>query len=103
MSTNTTIKKALRRFLMILLVSVVLVGVGSELAFRLMKNRFDRPPETITLTIPYGTAVKVAAGVEEPTIPGELSFVVGDTLLVYNDDDQAHELGPRLGQSGHGR
>ena len=94
MNTKTSIQQALRRFFLILLVSLVLVGVGSELAFRLLKDRFDRPPETITLTIPYGTAVKVAAGLEEPTIPGEMSFVVGDTLLVYNDDDQAHELGP---------
>ena len=88
------IRQVVLRFLIILLVSVVIVGVGSELAFRFLRESFDRPPETITLTIPYGTAAKVAAGLEEPTIPGELSFVVGDTLLVYNDDDQPHELGP---------
>jgi hypothetical protein len=80
--------------LLILAGSVLLVWLGSELAFNTIKDRFERRPEEITLTIPNGTAVRVAAGVEEPTIPDELSFVVGDTLVVYNDDDEAHELGP---------
>lgn len=85
---------AVRRFLILLLVSVLLVWVGSEIAFRLLRSDFDRPPQTVTLTIPSGAAVRVAAGFEEPGIPAELSFVVGDTLTVYNDDSVPHELGP---------
>ncbi|HUF39758.1 MAG TPA: hypothetical protein VMN57_14635 [Anaerolineales bacterium] len=91
---NAIIHPAVRRFLLILLGSVLVVWLGSELAFDAIKGRFERRPEEIALTIPSGAAVRVAAGHEEPGIPAELDFVVGDTLVVYNDDDVAHELGP---------
>jgi len=94
METENFLRPAVRRFLWILAGSVLVVWLGSELAHGAIKNRFERRPEEIALTIPNGTAVKVAAGVEEPAIPEELEFVVGDTLVVYNDDDAAHELGP---------
>lgn len=92
--TNPIFVLALRRFLLLLAVSAVAVWLGSELAYGAIKERFQRQPETISLTIPNGTAVKVAAGVEEASIPDELEFVVGDTLVVYNDDVEAHEVGP---------
>ena len=94
MEIKDFLRPAVRRFLLILAGSVLLVWLGSELAYQTIKDAFERHPEEITLTIPNGTAVRVAAGVEEPTIPDELSFVVGDSLVVYNDDDVAHELGP---------
>ena len=85
---------AARRFLLILAVSTLLVWIGSEIAHQFVKSPFDRPPQTLNLTIPAGTAIRVAAGVEEPGIPDEMDFVVGDTLIVYNDDTVPHELGP---------
>jgi hypothetical protein len=85
---------AIRRFLWILAGSVLVVWIGSELAYGAIKERFERRPETVTLTIPAGTAVRVAAGLEEPGIPAELEFVVGDSLVIYNDDVMAHEVGP---------
>lgn len=94
MPTNEMLRLALRRFIIILVASVALVWIGSEIAFSVLKSDLDRPPEIIPLTIPYGTAARVAAGVEEPSIPAELTFVVGDTLIVYNDDIVPHELGP---------
>ena len=94
------LRLALRRFLIVLVVSVLLVGIGSEIAFSVLKSELDRPPEIIPLTIPYGTAARVAAGFEEASIPAELTFVVGDTLVVYNDDIVDHELGPLFIPSG---
>ncbi len=85
---------AIRRFLWILAGSVLVVWLGSELAHGAIKQTFERRPETVTLTIPDGTAVRVAAGLEEPGIPAELEFVVGDSLVIYNDDVTAHEVGP---------
>ena len=89
MSNPIVFRLAARRFLIILVLSVLLVWLGSELAHTVLKSSFDRPPQTITLTIPDGTAVRVAAGLEEASIPSELSFVEGDTLVVYNDDSAA--------------
>jgi hypothetical protein len=46
------------------------------------------------LTIPDGTAERVAAGQPSPSIPSSLEFVVGDTLVVANEDSVSHQLGP---------
>lgn len=100
MNDPSILKLAARRFLIILAVSVLLVWLGSELAHSFLKSSFDRPPQTITLTIPAGTAVRVAAGLEETSIPAELTFVEGDLLVVYNDDSVPHELGPLYIPSG---
>ncbi len=54
----------------------------------------DRPPQQMELIIPLGTAQRVAAGEAVPSIPADWSFVVGDVLLVRNEDEMAHQLGP---------
>ncbi len=82
------------RFLLCALIALSFVGLINETAHRLQKSKTDRPPETIELTIPYGTAEQVAAGENPPEIPAELTFVIGDTLQVTNHDDVPHELGP---------
>ena len=53
-----------------------------------------RAPRQVTLIIPRGTAEKVARGEQPPSIPKGMTFVVGDTLLVKNDDVVDHKLGP---------
>ncbi len=85
---------AVIRFLILLGVSVVLVWIGSEAAYLLQKDKSDRAPRQVELVIPAGTAQKVAAGEPVPSIPEEMTFVVGDVLLVKNEDTQAHQLGP---------
>ena len=60
----------------------------------LFKETSDRPPEDVELVIPPGTADKVAIGEEVPSIPDTLVFVVGDTLIVKNEDVVDHQLGP---------
>ncbi len=52
------------------------------------------------LTIPAGTAEKVARGETDPTLPGTMLFVVGDTLVVKNLDSVVHQLGPLFIPSG---
>ncbi len=94
MRSSPVATAALKRFGLVFAVSLVLVLAIAEIAHAFQREDFDRPAEIVSLTIPAGTAQKVAAGQEEPSIPSELSFVVGDTLLVYNDDRVDHELGP---------
>ncbi len=84
----------LRRFLFLTAISLMVVWVVSELAYRLIQGDTARPPKTIELVIPLGTAERIAAGEPPLEIPSEMIFVVGDTLLVVNQDRVEHTLGP---------
>jgi hypothetical protein len=90
----TDLNKYGKRLLISTLAAIFFVGIINETAHFLQKEKTDRPPEKVTLTIPAGTAERVAAGEAEPSIPTELTFVIGDTLLVQNEDNVPHELGP---------
>ncbi len=83
-----------KRFLLVLLLSTLAVVLISELGIIIQNESAARAPETVELVIPAGTAAKVDAGEEAPGIPDELSFVLGDTLLVRNQDEVDHTLGP---------
>lgn len=83
----------LRRFLALLLVSVALVLLFSEVFYRLIRTDSERAPQIFEITIPAGTSERIAAGEPGPEIPNTI-FVVGDTLLVHNQDSTSHELGP---------
>lgn len=84
----------LKRFWIVLAISLVLAVGFNELAFAFQKEAFDRSPETITIEIPSGTAERVAQGETPPDIPADLTFILGDTLEVVNKDVEAHQLGP---------
>ena len=84
----------LLRFLLILALSVLAVFIVSELGVRLQMENTARAPQEVELVIPLGTAAKVAAGEDAPSIPDEMNFVVGDVLVVINNDVEPHTLGP---------
>ncbi len=76
-----------------------LLGLGlawllSEASFFLLRDSSDHVPQEVELVIPLGTADGVARGEAPPTIPPEMTFVVGDTLVVINHDAVDHQLGP---------
>ena len=91
---KTILRAAVRRGVFILIISFVFVFAFSEIAYALTRSGEDRDPQEIILVIPTGTAEKVVAGQAEPSIPQEMNFVVGDTLIVKNDDAADHQLGP---------
>jgi hypothetical protein len=66
----------------------------SDAAFRLMGANPDRAPTRIELVIPAGAAEQVAKGESPPSIPTDLKLMVGDTLIVKNEDGVDHQLGP---------
>ena len=76
-----------------LLIGMLFGAILSEVSFALLKET-ARAPKTITLTIPDGTAAQVARGEQPATIPKDMVFVLGDTLLVKNEDSSDHKLGP---------
>jgi hypothetical protein len=72
----------------------LLIGVlTSEVPFLFLRDT-ARMPRQIVLTIPAGTADQVARGEQPPSIPQDMTFVVGDRLVVKNDDSVDHKLGP---------
>ena len=89
MSANTTFRKILVSMLIGLLIGV---AVG-EIPF-IFQRETARQPKTVTITIPLGTAKRVALGEQPPTIPENMVFVVGDVLVVENNDSADHKLGP---------
>ena len=71
----------------------IAIGVAiSEFSFIFLQET-ARPPQEVILTIPAGTAEKVARGEQPPSIPQDMVFVVGDTLVVKNEDNVDHKLG----------
>jgi hypothetical protein len=72
----------------------LLVGVlVSEVPFLFLQET-ARPPREITMVIPAGTSEQVARGEQPPSIPENMTFVVGDTFIVRNEDAVDHKLGP---------
>lgn len=88
-SKNYIIKRILFAIVLGLLIGVLV----SEVPFLFLQET-ARPPRDITLTIPAGTADQVARGEQPPSIPANMMFVVGDTLIVNNEDSVDHKLGP---------
>ena len=86
---NFVIKKLLFSLAMGLLVGVLV----SEVPFLFLRET-ARAPREIVLTIPAGTADQVARGEQPPSIPENMTFVVGDRFVVKNEDSVDHKLGP---------
>ncbi len=91
-------KALLIRFLIAITIGILIAIPLSELGFALQGNITSRPPKTIVLDIPPGTSASVAQGTS--VLPQDMTFVLGDTLLVHNRDSVAHILGPLFIPSG---
>jgi len=60
----------------------------------------QRPGEERLVVIPAGTAARIAAGERVELLPADLRFRLRDTLVVVNDDDTTHQVGPFTVASG---
>lgn len=89
MSRNVVIKRILISILLGLLIGVMV----SEVPFLFLRET-ARAPREIVLIIPAGTSDQIARGEQPPSIPENMTFVVGDTLVVKNEDVADHKLGP---------
>ena len=87
-------RKYVAKRLLISAVVGLFVGVlVSEVPFLFLREP-ARAPRDITLTIPAGTSDQVRRGEQPPSIPENMMFVMGDTLIVNNEDAVDHKLGP---------
>ncbi len=89
MSRSFVIKRILFSIALALLLGVLI----SEVPFLFLQET-ARAPREIILTIPAGTAEQVARGEQPLSIPENMTFVVGDRLVVKNEDSVDHKLGP---------
>jgi hypothetical protein len=81
-----------KRILISLLIGLLFGVAVTEIPIFLL-YKTARAPKVITLIIPKGTAEQVARGEQPPTIPQNMTFVLGDTLTVKNEDIVDHKLG----------
>lgn len=88
-----TYRIIVKKVLISLLIGLIFGIALNEISFLFLREN-ARAPRLIEMVIPDGTAERVARGEVPPTIPDSMKFVVGDTLLVKNNDSSAHELGP---------
>jgi len=86
------LKTVLKRLAISLLIGLALGVAVSEIPFIFLRET-ARPPQEVVLTIQAGTAEKVARGEQPPSIPDSMIFVVGDTLVINNQDSVDHKLG----------
>lgn len=85
------------RRMMVTMLLGILTGIAiNELTFPFLKTDAGRAPERIELIIPAGTAERVARGEPDPSLPDKMVFVLGDTLVVKNNDVITHQLGPLM-------
>jgi hypothetical protein len=89
MDTSTVVK----RILFSLLIGLLAGALISEIPFLFLQET-ARPAQEILLTIPAGTSEQIARGEQPPSIPENMAFVVGDVLVVENEDSIDHKLGP---------
>ncbi len=82
----------IKRLLISLLVGLLIGAAISEIPFLFLQET-ARPPQEVVLTIPLGTADQVTRGEQPPTIPTDMIFVVGDVLVIRNEDTVDHKLG----------
>jgi hypothetical protein len=94
MAEKSLLQRGVIRFLAIFILSMGVIWIFSEGTHRLLREDYDRTPQVVELVVPLGAAERVSAGESVPSIPDEMIFVVGDTLLVRNEDIVDHELGP---------
>jgi hypothetical protein len=87
------VRTIIKRIAFSLLIGLIIGTLINEITFLFLRE-IARPPEVVELVIPDGTAERVARGETPPTIPDSMTFVLGDTLLVRNEDKADHELGP---------
>jgi len=83
-----------KRILILSAIGLVIGTLLAEIPFMVMPQMTTRPPQEVLLVIPPGTAQRVTQGEQPPSIPQNMTFVVGDTLVVKNEDSVQHQLGP---------
>lgn len=87
-------QQIIQRVLLWLAIGIVIAIGLNEGSFIFLRSEAGRAPRAIELLIPAGTAERMAQGHASLEIPTDMVFVIGDTLVVRNEDSTDHRLGP---------
>jgi hypothetical protein len=82
------------RLVVCLVISLILALIISEVSFQLLKDENQRDPQEFLLVIPAGTSERISQGLAIPSIPSNMVFFEGDSIIVKNEDNSSHQLGP---------
>ncbi len=94
MLANKVFRLGLKRLAIVTVLSLAVILIASEAFYLLQKESHERAPQQVELVIPLGAAEMVRRGENVTAIPEEMVFMVGDTLVVKNEDSASHQLGP---------
>ncbi len=79
-------------FAAVVVATTVLMGILSTVAL-VIYTRGTRGPTTHVVVIPAGTGARVRAGENPLDIPSDWTFSADDTLVLRNEDGEAHRVG----------
>jgi hypothetical protein len=94
MSKNSKYRPYYKRLAIVFAICLVFVIAFNEISYSFFKEGGERAPKSVQIVIPEGTATRIAAGEQTPSIPSGMTFVAGDVLEVVNLDKVDHQLGP---------
>lgn len=79
---------------------VLLLGVVAVVALLALRGGGGDGAETVTFVVDPGTGERLDAGEVVELMPAEVRLDVGDTIVIRNDDDRDHVVGPYFVRSG---
>lgn len=82
------------QWLVFFMLGPLIIGTISLLAWYILAGGILRGPARIEYVIPRGAAERIAAGETLETIPASATFIVGDELVLNNQDAVNHQVGP---------
>lgn len=88
-----TSKPLRRRPSAIVLIAVAAAVAGAAVVLALVFWP-EAAAETYTYVVPEGTQGRIDAGEEISLFPRDLEVRVGDRLIIENEDDATHQVGP---------
>ena len=82
------------------LVGLVLTGVLAVVSVALLAGIYIIPraaaAQTIEIVVPSGTQAQMNSGEEIVLFPRRLEVAVGDRIIITNDDQASHQVGPYI-------
>lgn len=90
---STETRRTSRTLIYLSIVAVVVVVVaGGALAYVSLSS--VNRSETVEVVVPAGTGERMDAGEDIELLPAYLELDVGDRLVINNNDDRIHTVGP---------
>lgn len=81
------------RILVSLVIGILFAVLINEVSFLFMGSGSTRPAQKTQIVIPAGTQQLINSGHAQSIFPDDLNFVIGDELVITNQDSVDHTFG----------